>query len=51
MEDVLEVYHRPRDKDAVVVCIDEISKQLTSEVTPPLGTRPGSGRPNWLRHL
>lgn len=42
MEDVLEVYHRPRDPSAVVVCIDEISKQLTSEVTPPLGTRPGS---------
>lgn len=42
MEDVLGVYHRPRDPGAVVVCIDEISKQLTSEVAPPLGTRPGS---------
>jgi len=42
MEDVLEVYHRPRDKDAVVVCIDEICKQLTSDVTPPLPTREGA---------
>jgi hypothetical protein len=41
MEDVLEVYERPRDADAVLVCADEICKQLTSEVAPRLGPRPG----------
>ncbi len=41
MEDVLEVYERPRDPGAVLVCVDEICKQLTSEVAPALGPRPG----------
>jgi hypothetical protein len=31
MEDVLEVYERPRDPDAPVVCLDESSKQLIAE--------------------
>lgn len=41
MEDVLGVYYRPRDPNAVLVCVDEICKQLHSEVAPRLGTRPG----------
>ena len=41
MEDVLEVYHRPRDPDRPLVCMDECSKQLTGEVRAPLPPRPG----------
>lgn len=44
MEDVLEVYHRPIDKDRPLVCLDEFSKQLLSDKTPPLPARPGSTR-------
>jgi hypothetical protein len=32
MEDVLEVYHRPHDRQRPVVCLDECSKQLIGEV-------------------
>jgi hypothetical protein len=42
MEDVLEVYHRPYDERKPVVCIDEVPKQLVSEVRSPLPTRPGA---------
>ena len=31
MEDVLEVYQRPHDPEAPVVCLDESSKQLIAE--------------------
>ena len=31
MEDVLEVYHRPRDRNCPLVCVDESSKQLIKE--------------------
>ncbi len=31
MEDVLEVYTRPFDPERPLVCLDEISKQLTAE--------------------
>jgi hypothetical protein len=31
MEDVLEVYMRPRDPDRPLVCLDETSKQLIAE--------------------
>jgi hypothetical protein len=41
MEDVLEVYARPFNPDAPVVCMDESSKQLVGEVTPPIPCRPG----------
>jgi hypothetical protein len=41
MEDVLEVYHRPYDPARPLVCIDEASKQLVSEVRAPLPARPG----------
>jgi hypothetical protein len=42
MEDVLEVYHRPFDERRPVVCIDEVPKQLVSEVRVPLPARPGT---------
>lgn len=41
MEDVLEVYHRPFDETKPVVCVDEVPKQLVSEVRVPLPPRPG----------
>ena len=41
MEDVLEVYQSPYDPDRPVVCIDEASKQLVADVTPPLPMEPG----------
>ena len=41
MEDVLEVYTRPYDPDRPVVCLDEASKQLVADVTPPLAMEPG----------
>jgi hypothetical protein len=40
MEDVLEVYARPRDDARPVVCVDEGGKQLVGETRPPLPTRP-----------
>lgn len=41
MEDVLEVYKRPRDPARPLVCLDETSKQLTAEIRPPKPMRPG----------
>jgi hypothetical protein len=41
MEDVLEVYHRPRDPDRPVVCLDETSKQLIVETRVPIPAKPG----------
>lgn len=41
MEDVLEVYTRPRDENRPLVCLDETSKQLTREVAIPLPMKPG----------
>lgn len=40
-EDVLEVYTRPYDARRPVVCLDEASKPLVAEVTPPLPMQPG----------
>jgi hypothetical protein len=40
MEDVLEVYHRPHDRQRPVVCLDECSKQLIGEVRSPVPPRP-----------
>lgn len=42
MEDVLEVYHRAFDERRPLVCIDEVPKQLVSEVRTPLPVRPGT---------
>jgi len=41
MEDVLEVYMRPYDPRRPVVCVDEASKQLVADVTPPLAMQAG----------
>lgn len=37
----MEVYHRPYDPEYPVVCMDESSKQLIGEVTPPIPAAPG----------
>jgi len=41
MEDVLEVYSRPSDAQRPVVCVDEATKQLVADVTPPVPMQPG----------
>ncbi len=41
MEDVLEVYHRPRDEKRPLVALDEASKQLVGAVVQPLPPEPG----------
>jgi len=41
MEDVLEVYHRPRDPGRPLVCLDETSKQLIAETRMPIPAKPG----------
>ena len=40
MEDILQVYQRPYDPQVPVICMDEASKQLISEVAIPLPTKP-----------
>jgi hypothetical protein len=41
MEDVLELYQQPYDAKRPLVCMDETTKQLLSEVNEPLPARPG----------
>jgi DDE superfamily endonuclease len=41
MEDVLEVYQRPRDAERPLVCLDETSKQLIAETRAPVPMKPG----------
>ena len=41
MEDVLEVYARPYDRNFPVVCMDESSMQLIGEVHEPIPVAPG----------
>ena len=41
MEEVLEVYHRPRDPERPLVCLDETSKQLIVETRTPIPAKPG----------
>jgi hypothetical protein len=41
MEDVLEVYQRPRDPQRPMVCLDEQSKQLIKETRAPIPPAPG----------
>jgi hypothetical protein len=41
MEDVLEVYQRPRDSQRPLVCLDEQSKQLIQETRKPIPAAPG----------
>lgn len=42
MEDVLEVYHRPYDPMAPVICMDEKPYQLLGEARPAISMKPGS---------
>lgn len=44
MEDILSVYKRPFDTKHPVVCMDELSKQLLSDVKPPVDAKPGKPR-------
>ena len=46
MEDVLEVYQRPRDRERPVVCLDETSKQMIVETRadPREGGTKGASR-------
>src|ERR1700689_3020101 len=41
MEDVLEVYHQPRDPECPLVCLDETSKQLVAETRVAIPAKPG----------
>jgi transposase len=41
MEDVLEVYLRPRDSKKPLVCLDEASKQLIAETRDSIPVEPG----------
>lgn len=41
MEDVLDVYHRPRDQKNPLVCLDECLKQLVIETRKPIAMKPG----------
>lgn len=41
MEDVLEVYLRPRDSKRPLVCLDEASKQLIAETRQSIPVEPG----------
>ncbi len=41
MEEVLDLYEKPYDARYPLVCMDETSKQLVSDVQPPLPPRPG----------
>ena len=41
MEDVLEVYQRPRDPQRPLVCLDETSKQLIVETHTPIPMKRG----------
>ena len=44
MEDILEVYRRPHDVTAPVVCMDEMPVQLTKETRQPIPSGPGRPR-------
>ena len=42
MEDVLDVYHRPYDKNCPVICMDEKPYQLLDEARQPIPMKPGN---------
>ena len=53
MEDILDVYQRPEDATRPVVCLDETSRQVLSDVRSPLPTKPGRPArhdPEYARH-
>ena len=41
MEDILEVYTQPADPKRPLVCMDEVSKQLLSDIRDPIPAQPG----------
>lgn len=41
MEEVLDLYARPYEAHAPLICMDETSKQLVGDTRPPLPLRPG----------
>ena len=41
MEEVLDLYEKPYDSHRPLVCMDETSKQLVSDVQTPLSPQPG----------
>ncbi|BBU64092.1 hypothetical protein MSC49_40270 (plasmid) [Methylosinus sp. C49] len=41
MEDILDVYKRPRDAGRPLVCLDETSKQLIEETRTPIAAKNG----------
>ncbi len=41
MEEVLDLYENPYDSRYPLLCMDETSKQLVSDVQPPLPPQPG----------
>ena len=43
MEEVLDLYAKARDPNCPLVCLDEATKQLVKEITPPMP--PQSGQP------
>ena len=45
MEDVLDVYTRPYDPEYPVICFDETTKQLVSEIQQPLPPEPSQEDP------
>ncbi len=53
MEDVLDIYTRPRDPARPVVCLDETSRQVLADARPPLPVAPGKPTredPEYVRH-
>ncbi len=44
MEDVLEVYLRPRNSKKPLVCLDEASKQLIAETRKSIPVEPGKAK-------
>ena len=41
MEDILEAYQRPYNRQRPLVCLDESSKQLIAETRVPIAAKPG----------
>jgi hypothetical protein len=41
MEDILALYTQPEDPKRPLICMDEVPKQLLSDVRPPIPSQPG----------
>jgi DDE superfamily endonuclease len=44
MEEVLDVYQETYDEKRPLICMDEASRQILSDVTPPLPMQPGAAK-------